>query len=243
MKTNGEAAKSTAPQPFAGSGDPLSDALVDLLVDVGIGHRLPSERELSDRLGISRTALRDRLRLLESFGVLDRRSGAGTYVQPMNPAQMARALDVGLGVSDMTTDSLQSVRKALELQAAREATVHQDPVLIAYMRRALNTIETTSDEQELQQADRDFHAALLRASCNPAINFFAEALSGVLQRTFEARHRALGTIEGHHELLVRLHTQIYDAIVSRDPAAAMLATDQHFTEYDARFPATHDHAR
>ncbi len=214
-------------------GDPTSDTLVRLLQEAGIGGRLPSERELAERLNVSRTLLRDRLGLLESLGVLRRRSGAGTYVQNLDPSRLGQALNIGLALSHHTTDSLQSVRIALERQAAKEAAIRQDHVDIAYMHKALDTIEANRNSADVEQADFDFHAALLHASGNASMIFFAEALTVVLRRAFAERRHLVETIQGHQAMMSRIHRRILEAVLSRDQFAAMAAVDAHFTEFQA----------
>lgn len=212
--------------------DGLSGALLELIEKVGVGGRLPGERALAEQLGCSRTALRDRVQIYESLGVLSRRTGSGTYVQALDPGRLSQALNVGMVVSGLTLTSLQSVRVALERQAAREASVNQNHVMIAHMRDALDVLEAQPDDEQGEQADFDFHAALLYATDNPAIVFFADALHDVLRRSFSERRRDLVQIPGHQEMMVRIHRRIYDAVISRDPDWAMRAMDQHFDEFN-----------
>jgi len=212
--------------------DELSNALLRLIEEAGIGGRLPGERALSEQLGCSRTALRDRVQLFESLGILSRRTGSGTYVQALDPGRLSQALNVGMSVSGLTLLSLQSVRVALERQAAREAAVNQNHVMIAHMHDALDKL-STADDDESEQADFDFHAALLYATDNPAIVFFADALHDVLRRSFSERRRLLVQIPGYQDMMVRIHRRILDAVASRDPDWAMRAMDQHFDDFNA----------
>ncbi|MFI6628637.1 GntR family transcriptional regulator [Nonomuraea fuscirosea] len=94
-----------------------------MIRELGKGARMPPERELAERLGVSRGALRDRLRLLEGFGVLSRRQGSGTYVRRLAPEGLEFALDLALSASHLSIESLHSVRVALERQAARKAAL------------------------------------------------------------------------------------------------------------------------
>jgi DNA-binding FadR family transcriptional regulator len=63
-----------------------------------------------------------------------RRTGSGTYVDELRPDSLALALNLGISSSHLSLSSLESVRIALERQAAKEASRPADPVLIAYMR-------------------------------------------------------------------------------------------------------------
>ncbi|MBU2698476.1 MULTISPECIES: FadR/GntR family transcriptional regulator [Pimelobacter] len=211
--------------------DPLSVALAELIQGIQPGDRLPSERDLAVRLDVSRTALRDRLGMLEGLGVLRRRTGAGTFVETLRPDALAFALNLAISSSHLPLASLESVRIALERQAAAEAARRADPVLIAYMKRAIDTMAATELSADVLVADRAFHQSLLRAAGNPSLTFFAEALSNVLTKDLAERSERLSQERlstSRQALLVDHHTRIYDAIVAGDPDAAMRAVDEHF---------------
>lgn len=218
--------------PAAFTDDPLSAAIAEIVRETGTGGRLPSERDLAAQLGVSRTALRDRLQILESLGVLKRQTGSGTYVQELDSSGLAFALNVGLQASQLPLDALSSVRRALERQAAREATLRADPVLVAYMRKALTTIEIAPDDEAVDDADFQFHLALLRAAENPALSFFATALSGVLREAQRQGRAEMRRLLGDHEIMVDIHKRIYDGVISGDPLVAMAAVDYHFDTFD-----------
>jgi DNA-binding FadR family transcriptional regulator len=216
------------------ANDPVSAALADILRRVGPGARLPSERDLAAQLSVSRTALRDRLGMLEGIGVLRRRSGSGTYVEPLQPQVLTVALSLGISSSDLPLNALESVRIALERQAAREAALRAEPVLIAHMRRAVDTMATGDGDAELFAADRVFHQSLLRAAGNPALTFFADSLAGLLERDLAERIRQLHVAMGQEplrRLLVDAHSAIYDAVLGGDQVAAMQTIDAHFDAF------------
>ena len=215
-----------------GCGDPVTDALVEILQSAGAGARIPSERALSEELGVSRTLLRDRLGALEALGVIRRRTGAGTYVHELDPSRLGHALTIGLALSHHSTESLQSVRVALERQAAREAATQRKHLDIAHMHVALDIIESNPDSATSEQADFDFHDALLRASGNPSIIFFADALSVALRRTFSQRRLLLERIDDYQNMMGSEHRKILEALLAGDPDAAMAAMDAHFDRFD-----------
>lgn len=213
------------------ANDPASAELARLIRGMSAGERLPSERELATQLNVSRTALRDRLGVLEGLGLLRRRTGSGTYVDTLKPDSLALALSLAISSSHLPLANLESVRVGLERQAAHEAALHADPVLTAYMRRAVDTMATTDDRVEILNADRAFHQSLLRAANNPALTFFADALSDVLAQDLENRSDRLAEADlgvPPRKLLVEKHLAIHDAILNRDPDAAMRAVDDHF---------------
>ncbi|MEV4178619.1 FCD domain-containing protein [Nonomuraea sp. NPDC049709] len=215
--------------------DALSDALSGLIRELGEGARLPPERELAERLGVSRTALRDRLRLLEGFGVLSRRQGSGTYVQRLAPHGLEFALDLALSASHLSIESLHSVRVALERQAAREAARKGDPVAIAHVGKALADMEAAATADDIDRADFAFHQALLHATGNAALTFFADAMTGVLFRAVRQRRDRLKNHPRDKEVSVAAHRPLYEALLARDEDAAGRASDDHFRAWHDLF--------
>lgn len=225
--------RATAPAlPVIDEQDPITRSLIDLIVRTGLGGRLPNERSLAEELGVSRTLLRDRLTLLEALGVVGRRKGHGTFVQPLDARRLGDALDIGLRLTDHTTESLLSVRIALERQAAGEAAQRIDRLNVARMQLALDVIRAEPSSAEVEQADFDFHAALMRASGNSSIEFFADALSVPLRRSFAERRKVLERIPHHHELTVDVHEGILEGVQSQNPRLAMQSVDAHFERFD-----------
>lgn len=211
------------------STDALLEKLLELLQEVGPDGRIPSERELSETWGISRTALRSRLRMLESVGALERRGAAGSFVRVMAPSDVAVALTIGLTGSVLASPrSFEPVRVALERQAAKQATEQMSPVPIAHVEEAVLRMESTSDPEELHQADLDFHRALLAASGDPALIFFSEAVADLIAASVTERRARMAQLTSDLDGIRAIHRNILEAMKSRDPRAAMAAVDDHF---------------
>lgn len=206
--------------------DQLMSELARQVLAMDPGERLPSEREQAQELGVSRTALRDRLGRLESMGVLERRTGAGTFVRGLRPETVSESLLLGLVASKMSLASLRSVRFALERQAAYEAAQKVDHLSVAHMAVALDRMDTCEDTEQLHQADIEFHKALFAASGSPALIFFADVLHGVL-----APHQKLSLADDVETLRV-VHRNIAQAVATHKPDEAMRAIDAHFMWLD-----------
>lgn len=213
------------------SEDPVSERLSAIILEVGLDGKLPSERALAERLEVSRTALRDRLQTLMSIGVLQRVPGSGTYVRQLSPAGLGFSISLGLMLSQLSLESLSSVRQALERQAAIEAATDADPVLVGYMGQALRTIARAEDDDAVDEADFQFHVALMRAARNPALSFFADALAELLREAQHHGRAEMRRLVGDEETMVDIHQRIFDAVVAGDPAAAAAAVDYHFRRF------------
>lgn len=208
-------------------GDPIMGMLMNQIVTMEPGDRLPSEREQALRFNVSRTALRDRIGRLESLGVLERRDRAGTFVIGLRPETVSEVLTLGLMGSKITVDSLVPVRVALERQAAIEAARRVDHVNCAHMAVAVDRMDASDDSSELHAADMAFHQALFNASGSQGLVFFSQVLSTVLSNTM--RHLALDRDRVRMRVL---HRAILEAVQSGDETAAVTAVDEHFAWLD-----------
>lgn len=213
----------------------MSARLAAVVRELGVGGRLPGERDLAALLGVSRTALRDRLQVLHALGVVRRTTGSGTYVQTLDSAAFARGLGMSITAVDLDLVQLSSVRVALERQAAVEAARAAEPVLIAHMKAALNDMRAATSDDDVDEADYRFHVALLRASDNQALRFFADALAGVLREQLghrRAEMRRKLAAAGDQQVMHDLHAAIYESVLSGDAHASAHAVDSHFATFD-----------
>lgn len=197
--------------------------LVDLLFAREEGERIPSERELAETLGISRTATRDRINRLTALGALRREERSGTFFTGLRPEAVSESLLLSLYSSSLSINSLISVRHALERQAAIEASVAQDLAALVRMKRTVQLMEISDDGVELRDLDREFHEALFAASQSPGLLFFSEALHPLMRGLL----RTL-LLEQDRELMRCLHADIYEAIRDADSERATVAVDEHF---------------
>jgi GntR family transcriptional repressor for pyruvate dehydrogenase complex len=200
----------------------LSD-LVSLLLGMGPGDQIPSERELAETLNVSRTAIRDRISKLESLGLLQRKERSGTYFTGIRPESVSDVLILSMLSSQMTVDSLVSVRHALERQAAIEACRARNTEALASLGAAVKRMYETDDGFELFEADNEFHRSLFAASESEGLIFFSRMLHAVLSGTLQHV-----TLERDRGTLRKLHAAIYDAVLAADEDAANEAMDRHF---------------
>lgn len=197
--------------------------LVTLLMAKEPGQQIPSERELAETLGISRTALRDRISRLVSLGILQRREREGTFLTGIQPDSISDTLILSLMSSQLTIDSLISVRFALERHAGMAACDLRDEQALKDLAKAVQRMRNSDDGRELFEADNDFHRALFRASGSEGLIFFSQMLHSVLRGT--VRYIAL---EHDREMLRKVHGDVLEAVQNQDREAAASAIDGHF---------------
>lgn len=202
--------------------DTVCERLADLARHEADGDRLPTERELASRLGVSRSVVREAAQRLELQGLIEIRQGSGMKVvdklhKPLNSA-------VNLLVPDETQRlvHLTEVRQALEPENTRLAATRATNAQISELRRAQGRLEQARSFEEQVRADMDFHCLLAEASGNPISALLMQSLSDLMQASLAHGYRRVTP-----ELAIRQHGTILLAIEKRDAAAAARAMHRH----------------
>src|SRR5438552_8607530 len=152
----------------------------ELIVDgeFAPGSKLPKERELAERLGLSRNSLREAVRALTLIGVLEPRVGDGTYVTSLEP----ELLLTGMGfISDLLTGStlleLHQVRRILEPVATALAATRLEDADFVALERCLADMDAAETTQAFIAADEEFHRIIVMASGNSTLASLIQNLS------------------------------------------------------------------
>lgn len=190
------------------------------------GERLPTERDLAERFGVSRTTVRQALAALEARGLIESHVGSGTYLAKSEKgftiAVLAQLLD---GARLRLAEALE-VRAILEPAVARMAAQRAKAEDVGAIRQALEAMERAEDPL---QSDLAFHAAIAQASRNRLMRTVLEALASRLR---ESRQLSL-TAPGGLEQSLEDHRRILAAISARDAGAAETAMREHIAHVEA----------
>ena len=189
------------------------------------GDRLPSERELVARLGVSRASVREALRSLEIRGLLDVRPGEGAFVREVPVEAVLDPLSTALLDRRSLLEVLEA-RQILEPEIAALAAQRVGPEDVDEMERIVEEMADRLREQRHDQAVQSiiaFHRVVTRATGNRLIQRLMETISGLLSESMRETLRIPGrparSLEGHRQILA--------AIRVRDPAAAKSAMLSH----------------
>ena len=193
------------------------------------GERLLPEREMAERLGVSRPTLREGVRALEERGLLLGEAGGATHVAPIGTSITDPLLPL-LASRLETTDDYLEFRELSEGPAAALAARRATPVDLAELERCMARIDRAhglQDPTEEAEADADLHVAIYEATHNVVLLHVMRALSGMLRAgVFYNREKLYARAE-LRELLRGQHRAIHDAIAARDPDAARAAAAGH----------------
>lgn len=193
-----------------------------------VGTRLPSESELAKLFGVSRSTVREALRLLASQQLIDTTRGVtgGSFVSTPDTSSVAENLGGSLGLlvnaQNLTIANLLEARLILEPSAARLAAERADPEMLE---RLHGTIESTSKLAPARGfvVHWDFHSTLVAATANPLLEMMCHPINVVL-RTQIHRDRVAREVWDEVD---QDHVRIYEAVAANDPDAAERHTRRH----------------
>lgn len=188
------------------------------------GDRLPPERELAKRLGISRASLRAGLRFLAAMGVLTSRHGSGTYIADGPPALASEPLRMMAALHGFSPDEMFEARSHLEVGLAGLAAEHANDDHLATMAEEVAEMYASLDDpQQYLIHDIRFHRAVAAGSNNQILAALMDMVSAVMyERRRETVSRATDLKES-----VAMHRKIYRLIRARKPDEARAAMREH----------------
>jgi GntR family transcriptional repressor for pyruvate dehydrogenase complex len=190
------------------------------------GDRLLPENQLAVQMGISRSGVREAVKVLEAARVLEVRRGDGTFVTSLAPKLLLEGL--GFAVELLQGDTLlevMEVRRLLEpaatgLAAQRIADEQLDELAVALQ----NMRDTATDPELLMQADITFHRIVIASTGNETLTSLLDGLAGRTVRARIWRGLVLGSVT---QATIDEHQAIYDALRGRDPFLAHTAAHLH----------------
>ncbi len=191
------------------------------------GDRLPTERGLAEKFGVSRTAVREAVKALQEKGLVASHPGRGTFIT--NGASRAVRDSLGFMMKIGSVDGSDHLVEAREIfepeiaALAAERARDQDIIIlrqtVAMMDAALN------DADAFIEADLEFHLALARATQNALIPTLIDPIVGLLREHRKRIFLVHGAPRGQYH-----HKRILEAVVRRDPKAARQAMRAHLAQ-------------
>ena len=207
--------------------DEAIEKIKDMIVrgELSPGSRLPPEKDLAERLGLSRSSMREAVKALEVIRVLDVRRGDGTYVTSLEPKLLLEAISFVVDLHD--DDSLLeifAVRRLLESHATGLAAQRTDDDDIAALDAEIGAMAPDTDIESLVEHDMRFHSEIARLAGNTYLESLLESLTS---QTVRARVWRGLTQAGAVERTLAEHRAILDAIADHDMELAVSTAQVH----------------
>ena len=211
--------------------------LEGLIVGQGFrpGERLPSERELAERFGVSRTVVREAVRGVAAKGLLEVRAGSGTVVRKPSSEVVAASMTLLLSMSGgAAPEKIVEVRRLLEVEIAGLAAERRTDEDLAMLASIIQTAsEEIEDPETFVATDVAFHASLALATHNELFGVLLESIANVMVEV-----RVVGLrVPGTPGRALAFHRDIFACVERRDAAGARAAMDRHMDEAIATMTA------
>jgi GntR family transcriptional regulator, transcriptional repressor for pyruvate dehydrogenase complex len=192
------------------------------------GDQLPAERELAQRLGVSRTAVREAVKALREKGLVEAYSGRGTFVTDGTTQAARQSFDLMVKVGQQEgAPHLAELRLILEPGIAALAAVRAKEEDLTAMREAVAVMDRTQDDPEAYiEADLDFHLALAETVANPLILSLIDSIVGLLRE----QRMKIFNVEGGPQRGQVHHKRILEAMERRDAEMARTAMRAHLEQ-------------
>lgn len=187
-------------------------------------HKLPSEQELAKQFLVSRTVIREAMKLLKERGLVILKNGDGSYISKPRTDTVSSAIGRIMHMDHIDNDDLHGMRIILEVASCRLAARNATPDELHSLEQIIKDMENRGlSLSERVQKDADFHITIAHASKNDLLGMFVETMT-ILLRDYMGKGVLLpGGIE---DGLMR-HTTILKALESGDPDAAEQAVLEH----------------
>lgn len=190
------------------------------------GDKLPSERMLSDKFGVSRSTVRQAIQKLEFYGLLESIPQSGTFVANIGVIALNGMVNDIIGLDEPDFKSLVETRIMLELKTVRLAALRRSNEDLKLMKDALDAYNLKAENgEDAVQEDLLFHLAIAKASGNATMNTFMLMITPKIITNFEKYHVCDSSLS---KSAISEHKAIYEAIEQQNPQKAKQKMKEHF---------------
>lgn len=207
----------------------LSDKVASLMLETILsrrlrpGDRLPSERELGEQFGVSRTVIREAVRALVAKGVIEVRSGSGLRVAAVEASAVRESMSLFLHGATLDYEKVHEVRKMLEVHIAALAAARATDDDLVKLTSACEAMEAViGDVEAASLRDLEFHRVIALATHN---ELYLVLMDSIGESLIEVRRENLAG--GSAGDTVRLHRRILERIIAHDVDGARQAMSDH----------------
>lgn len=193
-----------------------------------VGDKLPSERELSQKLSVSRNSVREGIRILEVIGVISSQHGIGNYIADHFDKTLVQVMTMMYALEKMTYNEIREFRYAVEFQAVVLAMDNISHEQIEKLKANLEVLENSADEEEQVMSDKMIHYTIVEASGNRLVMANYLALAKIMDNFIRETRSKIMTNERKSMTFQGIHRHLVEAICNRDLELGKRALDEHF---------------
>ena len=180
------------------------------------GEKLPPERDIAERLNVSRNSVREAIRIMDMTGVISSQQGSGNYITCEFQKSLAETMTMMFAMDQIDYKQISQIRQALECLAFSLAIEHASDEQIKEMESLVKELDKSTDDVKNAALDKKLHFMLAQSSGNILVLDFLEACSAIL-RTEERK-----------KLLNECHKKLIEALKEKDETKGQEALKRHF---------------
>ncbi|MFC0710656.1 FadR/GntR family transcriptional regulator [Azorhizophilus paspali] len=240
--------ESTLPRPRRKSRSLAQDLVAELTRQIRegqikCGEKLPTESEIMEAHGVSRTVVREAISRLQACGTVETRHGIGTFVLD-TPSSGGFRIDPATIVTLRDVMAILELRVSFEVECAGLAARRRSAEQLAAMRAALDAFNRAGHVSDAVASDFQFHLQIAMATGN---RYFTDIMghfgASIIPRTrLDLAHNAHVDQQQYHARLCREHEEVYEAIARQDVEAARAAMRLHLINSRERLRQAHEEA-
>lgn len=210
----------------------VMEQIQQLIVDGKLkpGDKLTSERELAEKLEVSRSSVREAFSALDLMGILESRPGEGTFVRTVPADEAYKPLTIMLMLEQKSSCDVLEVRKILESESAFLAAERATEEHLSKMEACLSDMEADLKEgRDGETPDACFHFAVVESTQNKVMEKLMHAISDLVVFTMKLSRQKMLMKPENQEKLCWQHKQIFEAIAAKEPDLARSRMCEHLS--------------
>lgn len=196
---------------------------------LSLGDKLPTERELSEILSLSRNSIREAIKIMENMGIIESRHGSGNYLVGNIGKSFTDSLSMMVLMKRVDYLEISQLRRGIEIQALSLAMniITEDD--LSSLNLLVNKMYVCN---EIQQAtlDKEFHYTIVALCKNDLMLSIMQSLSEICEQFIE--YVLNGTLKNEKNPFIELHKKILESLVQKDLSMGIEAINEHYDIID-----------
>ncbi|MGL5329931.1 MAG: FadR/GntR family transcriptional regulator [Peptostreptococcaceae bacterium] len=195
------------------------------------GDKLPSERELCELMGVSRTSIREAIRVLETMGIIESKQGEGNFICSNINKSLIEPLSLMFKLNNGTWEDVIELRQALELEAVKCAskriTKQEAMDLGKIIVKMEDEVKGLNRNEVFVELDQKFHNKIASISKNYLIESLFLTSSNLFECFIDDARKKIVSNDSGERVLLNQHIEIYKAIINKDANLSYKKMEEH----------------
>ena len=200
--------------------------------ELKLNDKIDTERDIAEKLGVSRNSVREVMHMLEMTGLIECLQGSGNYVRCNPEGYMLKSVNMVMALMEIDYTEILEIRTGYEHMALKLAISNATEEELESIHQILIQMDQPMSTKESAALDNNFHHMLVEASHNRLLILYYSMLDQLLDRFIENMRSRILVSRMKAEQLRKAHWNIYESLLSKNMGAGMSAMYKHFQIVD-----------